>query len=98
MKMWRPHTLPVTAAGPPTSPRWATPPTDPTRCLSMAEHPPSTILFVDDDAGNRRLLGALFRDAGFRLLEAGTGHEALELARGHRPDLIVLDVNLPDLS
>src|SRR5262249_18080347 len=66
--------------------------------VPMTDQSPSTILFVDDDASNRRLLGALFRAAAYRVLEAGTGGEALELARWHRPDLIILDVNLPDVS
>src|SRR5262245_22682374 len=95
--------LPVTAAGFAA----ATPSPPPPLCRAkdalalapspgdlMAEAPPSTILFVDDDAGNRRLLGALFRAAGFRVLDAGTGSEALELARWQRPDLVILDVNL----
>lgn len=64
----------------------------------MADRTPSTILFVDDDASNRHLLGVLFRDAGYRVLEASTGAEALEVAHAQRPDLIVLDVNLPDVS
>jgi PAS domain S-box-containing protein len=53
---------------------------------------------VDDDRVTRQLLGCLFRDAGFTTLEAATGSEALALARSHHLDLIVLDVNLPDLN
>jgi two-component system cell cycle sensor histidine kinase/response regulator CckA len=59
---------------------------------------PSTILLVDDDAMNRHVFAALFQGAGYRVLEAETGLDALELARRHRPDLIVLDVSLPDVS
>jgi PAS domain S-box-containing protein len=64
----------------------------------MGEHNPATILFVDDDAHSRRTLGCLIRAAGYSLVEAGTGHEALQLCLSHRPDLVILDVNLPDLS
>lgn len=56
-----------------------------------------TILLVDDDAINRRVMEYVFREANFRVLEAGTGEEALARARSS-PDLIVLDVNLPDMS
>jgi PAS domain S-box-containing protein len=63
----------------------------------MAEQAPATILVVDDDAANRRACGQFFRDAGFRVLEAGTGEEALRLT-GQKPDLVVLDINLPDID
>ncbi len=65
--------------------------------LSVMPVEPATILFVDDDAANRRLLSMIFRNEGFHVLEAGTGAEALRLAESH-PDLVVLDVNLPDLN
>ena len=57
----------------------------------------ATVLLVDDDAGNRHLFGWLLREAGYRVLEAGTGGEAVELAQ-HGPDIVILDVNLPDIS
>jgi PAS domain S-box-containing protein len=63
----------------------------------MAERPPATLLFVEDDAGNRQMLSWLFREAGYRVLEAGTGAEALQLAE-QKPDLVILDVNLPDIN
>jgi CheY-like chemotaxis protein len=40
----------------------------------------ATILFVDDDDANRRLFSWVFRNEGFRVVEAGTGTEALRLA------------------
>src|SRR5207302_783763 len=57
----------------------------------------ATILFVDDDAAARSMLGWVFRSEGFRVVEAGSGAEALRLA-DDRPDLVVLDVSLPDLD
>jgi PAS domain S-box-containing protein len=57
----------------------------------------ATILFVDDDVASRHMLGWILRNEGFRVIEAGSGGEALRLA-AERPDLVVLDVNLPDLN
>ncbi len=57
----------------------------------------STILIVDDEAVNRHVWSFFFREAGFHVLEAGTGEEGLALSRTG-PDLIILDVNLPDVS
>jgi two-component system, cell cycle sensor histidine kinase and response regulator CckA len=67
--------------------------------LDEAITPPreATVLLVDDDLGNRQLFGWLLREAGYHVLEAGTGGEALGLAH-HSPDIVVLDVNLPDIS
>ncbi len=64
----------------------------------MADLPEPTILFVDDDEGSREALTWVFRDAGFAVLEAGTGLEALELSRERHPELVVLDVSLPDVN
>jgi PAS domain S-box-containing protein len=57
------------------------------------------ILFVDDDAFNRRVFTHHLRDAGFRTAEAATGADALRQAAGPEPtDLVILDINLPDLD
>jgi PAS domain S-box-containing protein len=64
----------------------------------MPDQNSATVLFVDDDTVNRQMLGWYFRDAGYKVLEAGTGREALALTQQHQPDLIVLDVNLPDAN
>jgi DNA-binding NarL/FixJ family response regulator len=56
------------------------------------------ILVVDDDEVLRALLSVTLASAGFRVLEAATGEEALELARREPPRLIVLDVCLPGVS
>ncbi len=57
----------------------------------------ATILFVEDDDANRRLLSWIFRNEGFEVLEAASGAEALRLAAA-KPDLVILDVSLPDLT
>ena len=57
-----------------------------------------TILNVDDSEAIRYAKSRILRRAGFRVLEAPTGREALLLATQERPDLVLLDVNLPDIS
>ena len=54
------------------------------------------ILVIDDDEDIRLFLLSLFADAGARLCEAADGTAGLELARKLRPDLILLDLVLPD--
>lgn len=56
------------------------------------------ILLVEDNAQNRRLAQFLLTSHGYIVYEAGTGEEALMLARRHRPDLILMDLRLPDLD
>jgi signal transduction histidine kinase len=63
----------------------------------MADKPPSTVLYVDDDETNRLTLSWVFRKAGFEVKEASTGSEALRLAE-EKPDIVILDVNLPDID
>jgi two-component system phosphate regulon response regulator PhoB len=55
------------------------------------------VLIVDDEKDLRALLDFNLRKAGYRTVHAATGAEALARAATHRPDLIILDLNLPDL-
>lgn len=57
-----------------------------------------TILVVEDELSIQRVVGAYLEAAGFQLLFASNGPEALEMARTHRPLLIVLDLNLPGMD
>ena len=57
-----------------------------------------TLLIVDDEDGVRALVRMTLDSAGYEIIEAADGRRALELAREHRPDLILLDVMLPDVS
>ncbi len=57
-----------------------------------------TVLIVDDDAGVRTLVRMTLEGSDYELLEADDGRSALQLARERRPDLVLLDVMLPDLS
>jgi CheY-like chemotaxis protein len=53
---------------------------------------------VDDYPGARYLRSRILSEAGYEVLEASTGTEALATARSVTPSLILLDVNLPDIS
>jgi CheY-like chemotaxis protein len=57
-----------------------------------------TVLLVEDDTWLRRILLELLVDEGYRVLEAGSGAEALHLAEQEGPDVLVLDLHLPWLS
>jgi signal transduction histidine kinase/CheY-like chemotaxis protein len=56
------------------------------------------ILIVDDDPHIRELLNQEFTEAGFRVRMAANGREALAEVRGERPDLVVLDVMMPEIN
>lgn len=56
-----------------------------------------TLLIVDDDKHNRLLLTELF-EGEYKIIQAKNGLQALELARAHAPDLILLDVLMPEMD
>ena len=56
------------------------------------------ILVVDDDPNIRELLMQEFTEAGYQVDVAGNGREALQVVRRDRPDLIVLDVMMPEMN
>lgn len=57
-----------------------------------------TILIVEDNGLNMQLLCDVLDYGGFRTLSAMNGATALSLAREHRPDLVLMDIQLPDMS
>ncbi len=57
-----------------------------------------TILVVEDQEDNRRILRDLLTSAGYEVIEAVTGEEGVISAEAHRPDLIVMDIQLPGLD
>ena len=59
---------------------------------------PATLLVVEDEPKLRELLRSYLERGGFIVLTTGSGAEALTLARRVAPDLVVLDLRLPDIS
>jgi two-component system, cell cycle response regulator DivK len=57
-----------------------------------------TILHVEDNEMNRRIIRDLLRRTSYQLIEASDGEAGLAMALEHRPDLILMDVQLPKLS
>ena len=68
----------------------------------MASGAPSAhsplVLIVDDNERNLKLAGDVLRAAGFRTLDAADGTEAIALATEHLPDVVLLDLRLPDID
>jgi len=60
--------------------------------------PVPSVLVVDDTEGNRYTMGRLLRRAGMHVVEAASAAEAYARLAERRPDLVVLDINLPDAS
>jgi len=58
----------------------------------------ATILIVDDEPQIRRVMLTTLTSHGYTVVEAASGEEALEKLRSERPDLIILDVNMPGIS
>jgi two-component system, cell cycle response regulator DivK len=56
------------------------------------------VLIVDDNEKNRRLARDVLRAAGLRTIEAATGGAAIALAAEQMPDVILLDLELPDMN
>ena len=56
------------------------------------------ILVIEDHEDNRRILRDLLTSAGYETIEAVTGEEGVVLAETHRPDLILMDIQLPGLD
>ena len=57
-----------------------------------------TILIVEDNELNMKLFNDLLEAHGYRTVQARKGVEAVELARAHHPNLILMDIQLPEVS
>ena len=66
--------------------------------MSRPTPPEAKLLVVEDEPNIRELLATSLRFAGFEVHTAGDGATALKLAEAERPDLLVLDVMLPDMD
>ena len=58
----------------------------------------ATVLYVEDNEYNRKIVRHLLSRTSYRLQEAADGETALGMARAERPDLILMDVQLPKMS
>ena len=58
----------------------------------------ATVLIVDDIALNRLLLERILAPRGFRTLCADGGRSGVDMAKSHQPDLILMDIQMPDLT
>lgn len=59
---------------------------------------PLVVLVVDDDPLNRKLARDVLEAAGIETLEADRGEEAVSLVRERRPDIVLMDLRLPDMD
>ena len=60
--------------------------------------PGKIILYVEDNPDNRMLIRRVLMAEGYEVAEAHTAHEALERIQTVRPDLILMDINMPDMD
>ncbi|MCO8124665.1 response regulator [Stieleria sp. TO1_6] len=65
---------------------------------SRARDPVRTVLVADDSQTVLRLIGRTLRDAGYDVVLANDGRKAVQQALEQQPDLIVLDINMPELD
>ncbi|MEX0851842.1 MAG: response regulator [Bauldia sp.] len=57
-----------------------------------------TVLVVEDNELNMKLFHDLLEASGYNIVQTRNGLEAIDLAREHRPDLILMDIQLPEVS
>ena len=57
-----------------------------------------TVMIVEDNELNMKLFNDLLESRGYRVIQTRNGLEALDLARAHMPDLILMDIRLPEVS
>ncbi len=57
-----------------------------------------TVLVADDDATNRLLLSAILRKEGYAVIQAEAGREAVDVFERERPDLVLMDIRMPELD
>jgi two-component system cell cycle response regulator DivK len=56
------------------------------------------ILYVEDNIDNRILVRRILMAEGYNMLEAQDANEALQVVQSHRPDLILMDINMPEID
>ncbi len=65
---------------------------------SPVRQAPKTVLIVEDNELNMKLFHDLLDAHGYHTLQTRNGMEALKLAKAHRPDLVLMDIQLPEVS
>jgi two-component system cell cycle response regulator DivK len=58
----------------------------------------TTILYIEDNVDNRTLVRRVLQIEGYRVMEAESGFKAFEILRSEIPDLVLMDINLPDMD
>jgi two-component system, sensor histidine kinase and response regulator len=56
------------------------------------------IVVADDNEANRELVAVILQRQGYEVLEANNGREALELVQQRQPDLVLLDIHMPEMD
>jgi two-component system cell cycle response regulator DivK len=64
----------------------------------MSEPARATVMLVEDNETIRNAFGILLEESGYRVVQASSGAEALDLARRDHPDLALMDLGLPDIG
>lgn len=59
---------------------------------------PFTVLYIEDNPDNKTLVQRALEAKGYRFLWAADGISGVEIAKNERPDVILLDINLPDID
>jgi len=80
---------------------YITKPIDPARLsgvLNRHIRPGATVVIVDDDPDARKLTGRLLRKAGWKVIEANNGRIALQRVAEHSPDLLIVDLMMPEMD
>lgn len=57
-----------------------------------------TVLIVEDDALNLKMINDIIKSLGYKTIATRSGRQAIDIAFAHRPDLVLLDMHLPDCS
>ncbi len=72
--------------------------TDQQPALLLQDLPPATVLTVDDNPANLKLIKIFLQELGMQVLTADGGQKAIELTQQHLPDLILMDIQMPQMS
>jgi len=68
------------------------------RVVRQTLQEPRLVLVIDDDQDVARVISYIFESQGHRVITVHNGREAVEMARKHRPDLLTLDIKMPDMD